>query len=402
MNKKTVSILLLILRSILTAGALALGVWLLWRYEYLSQLDQVDNVVGMIPVAFVLTITGGVIALVWIKHSRRLAALSISLAVIVVLSSALFPNSLRGNWWIQQPYSTDGDTPDITVYAPFTGEKTARLDEPATLTFTENLPIMDGALALYPVYAAIAQAVYDETAYGAGESVPFTNTLRAFDSLIAGERDIVFSSHASQKQIKAAKDAGVELVHTPIGKEAFVFLVGEKNPIENLSSQQIYNIYSGKTAKWRTLGWDEGGNIVAFQRPEGSGSQTGIQTIMHNAGLPLIVPQPLPDKSLVGTNSLMKQISVEWKGVQPALGYSYKFFATEMYPNHEAKLLKIDGIQPSANNIASGAYPFTVEFYAITNGEPTGNTKILLDWILSPQGQALIEKTGYAATNSNS
>lgn len=396
MNSKTIKILWLLGRILLTAGALALGGWLLWRYEYISQFDQVDNIVGVIPIALVLIMSGGFIALVWIKPSKRLAGLCISLAVVVALSGSLFPNSLRGNWWIQQPYSTDGDNPDISVYAPFSGEKTARLDEGATLILKENLPVMDGALALYPVYAAIAQAVYDETAYGAGESTPFTNTLRAFDALIAGERNIIFSSHASEKQMKAAKDAGVELFHTPIGKEAFVFLVGEGNPTDNLSSQQIYNVYSGKTAKWRTLGWDEGGDIVAFQRPEGSGSQTGIQAVMKDAGLPLIVPQPLPDKSLVGTNSLMKQISVEWKGVQPALGYSYKFFAAEMYPNPKAKLLKIDGVAPSAENIASGAYPFTVEFYAITNGAPTGNTKKLIDWMLSPQGQTLIEKTGYA------
>lgn len=397
MNNKVLKILLTSLRALFTAGALALGGWLLWRYQYITQLDQVDNLVGTIPVALVLVMVGGFIALVWMNHSKRLAGLSITLAVIVALSGALFPNSLRGNWWIRHPYSMEGETPDITVYAPFKGEKTARLAERATLKLTENLPVMDGALALYPVYAAIAEAVYDQSAYGDGESTPFTNTLRAFDFLIAGERDVIFSSHASEGQMKAAKDAGVELVHTPIGREAFVFLVGEKNPIEGLSTQQIYNVYSGKTAKWRTLGWKEGGDIIAFQRPEGSGSQTGIQSIMRGAGLPLIAPQPLPDKSLVGTNSLMHQISVEWKGVQPALGYSYRFFATEMYPNPQAKLLKIDGVEPSTENIASGAYPFTVEFYAITNGAPAGNTKLLIDWILSAQGQSLIEKTGYSS-----
>ena len=400
MDKKTVRILLLIAQIFLTVGALALGGWLLWRYQYFSQFGQVDNLVGTIPIALIFVMVAGICILVWIKHTRRLAGLSVSLAVIIVLSGTLFPNSLRGNWWIQQPYSVEGENPDITVYSPFVGEKTARLDEQATLILRDNLPVMDGALALYPVYAAIAEAVYDETAYGTGESTPFTNTLRAFDSLIAGERDIIFSSHASEKQMRAAKDAGVELVHTPIGKEAFVFLVGEKNPTESLSMQQIYNIYSGKTAKWRTLGWKEGGDIIAFQRPEGSGSQTGIQAVMRNAKLPLIVPQPLPDKSLVGTNSLMKQISVEWKGVQPALGYSYRFFATEMYPNPQAKLLKIDGIEPSTENIANGTYPFTVEFYAITNGAPTGNSKALIEWILSPQGQSLIEKTGYAPIGS--
>ena len=111
--------------------------------------------------------------------------------------------------------------------------------------------------------------------------------------------------------------------------------------------------------------------------------------------LPIQAPQPLPDESLIGTNSLMNQISVEWKGVQPALGYSYRYFANTMYANPDAKILKINGIEPSIENIKSGKYPFTVSFYAITRGEPTGNVKTLIDWMLSPEGQELIEKTGY-------
>ena len=111
--------------------------------------------------------------------------------------------------------------------------------------------------------------------------------------------------------------------------------------------------------------------------------------------MPIQAPQPLPDKSLIGSNSLMQQVSVEWKGVQPALGYSYRFFANTMYPNPNAKLLKIDGVEPSVENIKNGSYPFTVNFYAVTNGQPQGNTKKLIDWILSPQGQKLIEKCGY-------
>ena len=66
-----------------------------------------------------------------------------------------------------------------------------------------------------------------------------------------------------------------------------------------------------------------------------------------------------------------------------------------MKPNPGAKMLKINGIAPTADNIKSGSYPFTVEFYAVTNGEPRGNTKLLIDWLLSPQGQKLIELCGY-------
>lgn len=112
-------------------------------------------------------------------------------------------------------------------------------------------------------------------------------------------------------------------------------------------------------------------------------------------GLPIQIPQPLPDAGLIGTNSLMKQISVEWQGVQPAIGYSYRYYATTMFANPDAKLLKVNGVEPAKGHIQNGSYPFVADFYAVTNGEPGGNTKLLIEWILSPQGQELVEKTGY-------
>ena len=385
-----------VLRIGLTMAVFAFIAYLLYRYEYLSQLDQVDNIVGAIPVAFAVLIVAGVSVLLWVKPQKQYAAASVALAVVVVACSCLFPKALIGDWWIVPDMSKYPETyPDITVYAPFKeGSKVATLDEPSTLVLKENLPILDGALALYPVYAAFAQATYQEEAVLANPaSVTFTDTVQAFRGLIAGERDIIITASASKKQLEAAAEAGVKLHLTEIGKEAFVFLVGKTNPIDSISYQQIKNVYSGKTLKWRTLGWKEGGDILAFQRPEGSGSQTGLQQIMKD--LPIQAPQPLPDESLIGTNSLMNQISVEWKGVQPALGYSYRYFANTMYANKDAKILKVNGIEPSIENIKSGAYPFTVSFYAITRGEPTGNVKTLIDWMLSPQGQTLIEKTGY-------
>jgi phosphate transport system substrate-binding protein len=112
--------------------------------------------------------------------------------------------------------------------------------------------------------------------------------------------------------------------------------------------------------------------------------------------IPVQVQQPLSDPGLIGTNSLMKQVSVEWQGVQPAIGYSYRYYAATMYQNPDAKLLSVDGIAPSIENIRNGSYPFASDFYAVTNGEPSGSSKQLIEWILSRQGQELIEKTGYA------
>lgn len=392
MNTK--KIIVYVVKIFLTCAAFAAAIYLLYRFEYIREFRSIDNILGVIPVSLIVICAGCASALVWMDYGRKKIPLAICLAAVFTFTAALFPVALTGNWFFGKAEVTAGSDGDISGYEPFKeGSLAAKLGEEPTLVLENDLPVMDGALALYPVYAAVAGAVYKKEAY-TPDCVRFTNTLKAFDGIIAGERDVIFTAAASQNQLKAAKERGVELKLTPIGKEAFVFVVGKNNPVESITLRQIRNVYSGKTAKWATLGWKEGGDIIAFQRPEGSGSQTGLQQLMK--GLPIAAPRPLPSKELIGTNSLMQQISVEWKGVQPALGYTYKFFGTVMNPNENAKFLKIDGVEPSVENIKSGAYPFTVNFYAVTRGEPAGNTKLLIDWLLSPQGQRLIEKTGYS------
>ena len=382
----------LFMRIVFPCMAIALSAYLLYRYDYFGNFLAVDNPLGMLPIVLLLCFIAGMILLCIVKWQRPSAFLTLTVGTILAL--ALFPNAVQKNWWLQKPTEANGDTPDITIYAPHTpGNATAKLDHPASLTISEDFPVMDGALALYPVYAAVADAVYDKATFDPN-AVMFTNTLRAYDGIIAGERDVIFCAGPSKSQRDAAAAAGVDLVLTPIGKEAFVFLVGRENPIDDLSVQQIHNIYSGKTSLWGTLGWREGGEIIAFQRPDGSGSQTGLETVMGD--LPIIAPQPLPNKALIGSNSLMQQVSVRYRGVQPALGYSFRFFAQTMFPNPDAKLLKIDGIEPTNENIRSGLYPYTMYFYAVTNGEPKGNTKRLIDWLVSAEGQSLIKLCGYA------
>lgn len=383
------------LRVIITLIVWIAGAYILNKYEYLIAFGSIDNITGMIPVALVLTGAAGATAILWIKHTKRRIPVSVVIGLLTVLSVALFPLALRGNWWINTKSSNLSEAvPDLSVYAPFSeGSLTVKLDESPALRLTDSLPVLDGATALYPVYTAFAEAVYDEDAYSEN-TVLCTNTKGAYEAVISGERDIIFVAGASEQQMTAAKDARANLKFTPIGREAFVFLVGSENPINNITYQQLRNIYSGKTAYWNTLGWQDGGSIIAFQRPEGSGSQTGLQRMVMR-DLPVQVPQPLPDAGLLGTNSLMKQVAVEWNGLQPALGYSYRYFATTMYANPDVKLLAVNGVTPSVENIQSGDYPFVSDFYAVTNGEPDGNTKLLIDWILTPEGQKIIEKTGY-------
>jgi len=262
----------------------------------------------------------------------------------------------------------------------------------ASIIIKESFPLLDGATALHPLYASFANATY-KGSDDLSEIAICTNTPNAYESIISGDVDIIFVAGPSENQERRAKEAGAELVYTPIGKEAFVFLVGVSNPVESITYQELKNIYSGKTANWKTLGWEEGGPMIVFQRPDGSGSQTGLQNLM--GGLPIQKPQPLADNSLRGNGSMTEQVSVEWQGVQPAIGYSYRYYAISMSAKERSKLLAIDGIYPSIDTIANGTYPFADNFYAVTNGEPQGNTKVLIEWILSEEVQYLVEKAGY-------
>lgn len=71
-----------------------------------------------------------------------------------------------------------------------------------------------------------------------------------------------------------------------------------------------------------------------------------------------------------------------------------------MVRNKEIKLLEVNGVAPTKETIRSNAYPIASEFYIVTAGEPTGNVKTLIDWILSEEGQSLIEKAGYVSLSS--
>jgi phosphate transport system substrate-binding protein len=66
-----------------------------------------------------------------------------------------------------------------------------------------------------------------------------------------------------------------------------------------------------------------------------------------------------------------------------------------MNGNPGIKLLAVDGVDPTPENIRNGSYPFTVDVYAVTAGTTNPNAKKLVDWVVSDEGQSLIEQVGY-------
>lgn len=280
---------------------------------------------------------------------------------------------------------------DLSEYQPFMkGTKAVSLDEPSTFKIEDNLPILDGATALYPVYAAFAQAVYPEKEYPLWESeVVSTQTSGAFDRLLKGEVDIIFIAHPSENQMKSAEDHGLELKLTPIGRESFVFFVHSKNPVEKLTVEQIQGIYSGEITNWKEVGGNDE-EIRAFQRPEGSGSQSTLQKVMGN--VPLMDP---PSEDIVSAMGGIITETTSYQNRTNAIGYSFRHFSQNMVENGKIKYIAIEGIAPTKENIQNETYPLVDQLYAITAGSKNPHIEAFLDWMQSEQGQGLVEKTGY-------
>ncbi len=283
---------------------------------------------------------------------------------------------------------------DLYQYRPFREESSlVRPDEAPALIIDADYPRLDGATAAYPVYAAAAEFLYRGLdAYQAREYVRCSQTAGAYESLIGGEADIIFAAQPSEGHLKMAREKGVELRLTPIAREAFVFFVNRENPVESLTVRQIRDIYQKKITNWRELGGLDK-TIRPFQRPENSGSQTTMLARVMG-GEPL--PPPLMEEYAAGMGGVIQEAAT-YRNYVSALGYSFRFFATGLKPNPDIKLLAIDGVAPTVENIRSGEYPFTVEVYAVTTRHESENTRKLLEWLRSDQGRRLIEKSGYVA-----
>jgi len=141
--------------------------------------------------------------------------------------------------------------------------------------------------------------------------------------MVKGAVDLIFLMGISEEQREQANKLGLELILTPIGREAFVFFVNKQNSISNLSVENIKDIYSGKITNWRDVG-GKNREILAYQRPDSSGSQIMLKEIMGD--VPIIeAPGDNYFDEMMGM-----YMAVAYKNHRNALGYSFRYYIEDM------------------------------------------------------------------------
>lgn len=268
---------------------------------------------------------------------------------------------------------------EVSDYLPF-DENSNIVNIKDTLPLTGELPVIDGAEGLYPVYSAFVNAVYPESSveFDGSDFTPesrlqMRNTLKAYKGVVDGNSDIAVCAAPSAEQLDYAEEMGAELEFVPIGRDAFVFMVTDSNPVDGLTANEIREIYSGKYKNWSELG-GERLPINPLQRLAGSGSQSVFLKFMNGA-------ETVPNYS-------------GWRG--SPIGFSFRYYVTGMRENNGVKLLSLNGVYPDKESISKGEYPICIEFYAVYDKRNTNpNIPTLIDWFLSENGQRIIEETGY-------
>lgn len=312
------------------------------------------------------------------KLAKQIAVIALIIALFAGLDTGIYQLFIKRVISHHSP-GMQKMSVEVGNYVPFTGSENVYSAEGAT-KLEGDIPVIDGAAALLPVYAGFVESIYPESSvkfngedYDASSAMHYTNTRGAYKDIVDGNADIIICAQPSDEQLAYAAEKGVELEMVPIGSDAFVFIVNDNNPVNNITIQQIQGIYSGEITNWKELG---GKNvpIAAMRRNKNSGSQTALEKIMGD------IPIKPDYTALFGS----------------PIGFSFRYYVTGMLGEGGVKILTINGIAPTAETIADGTYPIAGNIYAVyRKGETNENVYKAIDFMLSPEGQKIVEQSGY-------
>jgi len=211
-------------------------------------------------------------------------------------------------------------------------------------------------------------------------------------AMINGTVDIANASREMKpEEIAAARANGIEPVEFVVANDAIAVVVHPSNPVDHLTLQQISDIYTGKITRWSQVGGEDR-PIILLSRESNSG--TYVYFLEHVIRLGEKDNQALfsPDTLLMPSS---EGISAEVRQNPNAIGYDGLGYVTP-----DQKMIAVARseagpyVLPSVESVNDGSYPIARPLYMYTAGEPRGQVKAYLDWILS-EGQTQVARLGF-------
>ena len=255
----------------------------------------------------------------------------------------------------------------------------------AEKTGIEQSIIVKGSDTILPLSQAEAEEFMlknpekSVTVIGGGSGVGIT-------ALIDGEVEIAMASRSMKdSEIEEAKQKGINPVKTTIGWDGIAVVVNPENPVTQLTFTQLKSIYDGNISNWKDVGGEDR-KITVISRDSSSGTYEYFKE-------EILVDREYRQDALVqpATGAIVQEIAQN-KGAIGYIGYAYV--------DNSVKSLALDGgegvfVPATQKKILSGEYPLARQLYYYTNGEPQGLAKEFIDYVMSPEGQAIVSDVGY-------
>jgi phosphate transport system substrate-binding protein len=206
-------------------------------------------------------------------------------------------------------------------------------------------------------------------------------------ALINGTTDVCQASRAmtaaeKEKLRERYATTGTEI---PVARDGLAVYVHESSPVREISMDQLKLIFTGKLTNWKDVGGPDA-KIVVYSRENSSGTYVFFKEHVLGGADYTARAQTMP-----GTAAVVNAVSKEKFGI----GYGGAAYAKGIRILKVKKDAASPGVSPEEANVKSGAYPLSRPLFFYTRNKPGGDIKTFVDWVLSSEGQSIVNKVGY-------
>ncbi len=257
---------------------------------------------------------------------------------------------------------------------------TSTTDTPAETELTGTINV-EGSDTLVNVATSWSQAFMTANP-GVMISVKGGGSGTGIASLINKTIDFADASREmKQEEIDQAKANGVNPVEYTVARDGIAVIVNPANGVEDLTIDQIGKIYRGEIKNWKEVGGADKA-IVILSRDSSSGTYEYFkEAVVGKDANYASSAKLLPSNQAIVDETAANDAAIGYVGVG--------------YVDAKIKVLKVEGTAASVAAVLDNTYKISRGLYMYSNGEATGVMKAYLDWILSAEGQKIVEDEGF-------
>lgn len=249
----------------------------------------------------------------------------------------------------------------------------------ASVVYAGNINI-NGSTTVLPIAQKVAESYMKENP-DAKISISGGGSGNGIKAIIDGTADIGNSSRAMKpEEEKLAKEKGVTPASFTVAYDCIIPVVHPSNTLKDITMDQLKAIYKGDIRNWKEIGGPDKA-IVIISRDTSSGTyEVWEEKVMKKERV-------FPGALLQASNGAVAQAVSKNPNAVGYVGVGYL--------NNTLKALSVNGVVGSKETTLNGKFPISRPLFMFTKGQPAGEIKSFIDYVMADKGQKLVEESGF-------